>query len=144
MHPEAGTWTAKDVEAWLIEAADTLRRLPPDRPKGFKSTMPEPVRAVVEAYGYTPVRLRPSPAAADAIDRLDEVLGWMAWLSSDQVRVVWARAMGIRWRPICHRLGCCRTVAWRSWVAALLLIAGRLNAPPATMVLTRGKQREQK
>lgn len=123
----SGLWTVDEVEALLIEAADTLKRLPADRPRGYISSMPTPVRSVQELVGAEPARLRRPPPPAAAIDRLDMVLGWMAWLEEDQVRVLWARAGGVPWRPICQRLGCGRTKAWQIWVTALVLLKVRLN-----------------
>lgn len=120
------TWTVELVERMLAEAADTLRRLPADKPRGYFSTMPTPVRRVVEAADAMPTPSR-QPAPAAAIDRLDQVLSWNAWLSEDQLRVVWARACGVPWRPLCRRLGCGRTKAWQTWVTALALIKARLN-----------------
>lgn len=121
------TWTATLVEERLREAAATLRHLPADRPRGFRSAMPAPVRSAQEAYGWHETRVRPAPPSPGAVDRLDEVLGWMGWLDEDQIRVLWARANGVPWRPICRRLGCGRTKAWQTWVAALVVLKVRLN-----------------
>lgn len=123
-----GGWTTAMVEARLKEAADTLRRLPLPRPRGYFSAWPEPVRSVHEAYGYTPARVRLGPPAPGAVDRLDEVLAWMGWLEAEDIRVLWARAAGVPWKPLCQRLGCGRTKAWRLWVAALVTLRDRLNA----------------
>lgn len=122
------TWNPDLVERMLLEAAETLRRLPLEKPRGYFSAMPTPVRNIHEAYGWEAARLRPPPPSAAAIDRLDQVLSWMGWLSEDQVRVVWARACGVPWRPVCRRLGCGRTKAWRIWVGSLIDIAARLQA----------------
>lgn len=121
------TWTVELVEAMLAEAADTLRRLPAERPRGYFNTMPAPIRTAAELAAAEPAARR-RPAAPAAIDRLDMVLGWMAWLSEEQVRVVWARAGGVPWKPLCQRLGCGRTKAWQTWVTALVLLKARLNA----------------
>lgn len=121
------TWTVTLVEQRLREAAQTLRGLPADRPHGFRSAMPTPIRSAGEAYGWHEARLRPPPPTPAAIDRLDEVLGWMAWLEDEDIRVLWARASGVPWRPLCQRLGCGRTKAWQLWVAALATLKGRLN-----------------
>jgi len=120
-------WTVEHVEDVLIEAADTLKRLPSDKPRGYVSSMPTPVHSVYDAYDWEPVKLRRPPPSAAAIDQLDRVLGWMAWLDDEQVRVVWARAIGVPWRPICQRLGCGRTKAWQMWVTALVLLKVKLN-----------------
>ncbi len=124
----SGGWTTTLVEARLREAAETLRRLPLARPRGYFTAWPEPVRSVSEAHGYTPARLRPPPPPPAAIDRLDEVLGWMGWLDDEQIRLLWARAAGVPWRPLCQRLGRGRTTAWRLWVAALMALRERLEA----------------
>lgn len=121
------SWTVTMVEERLREAAQTLGGLSADRPRGFRSAMPAPIRDAREAYGWDEARPCPAPPTAAAIDRLDEVLGWMAWLDDEQVRVLWARAGGVPWRPLCLRLGCCRTKAWRLWVAALAALKARLN-----------------
>lgn len=120
-------WTVQMVEDTLTEAAQTLKRLPMDRPRGFISSMPTPVRTLSESYGWDEVTVRLPPPSAAAIDRLDEALGWMAWLEDEQVRVVWARAGGVPWRPICQRLGCGRTKAWQIWVTSLVLLKVRIN-----------------
>lgn len=121
------TWTVTLVEERLREAAETLRMLPAERPRGLRSAMPAPIRSAQEAYGWQEARVRPAPPSAAAIDRLDEVLSWMAWLDEEQIRVVWARANNAPWRPLCERLGCGRTRAWELWVASLATLKGRLN-----------------
>lgn len=125
------TWTVELVEQALAEAAETLRRLPGHKPRGYFNTMPTPIRTLAELAEAEPAPRRPPPPTAAAIDRLDAVLGWMRWLSEEQVRVVWARASGVPWRPLCLRLGCGRTKAWRIWVTALVLLKARLNAEKA-------------
>lgn len=125
------TWTVELVEQALAEAAETLRRLPGHKPRGYFNTMPTPIRTLAELAEAEPASRRPPPPTAAAIDRLDAVLGWMRWLSEEQVRVVWARASGVPWRPLCLRLGCGRTKAWRIWVTALVLLKARLNAEKA-------------
>lgn len=120
-------WTASLVEERLEEAADTLRRLPEERVRGYFSTWPPAIRDYWEAFGREDVRLRRGPPAAAAIDRMDEALGWLAWLEPDDARLVWLRACGVHWKPITWRLGVGRTTAWRNWVAALIAIAARLS-----------------
>lgn len=131
-------WTVELVEAMLCEAADTLRRLPGHRPKGFFSTMPTPVRSLQELLDAEPAPSSRLPAGAAAIDRLDQVLTWSRWLDEEQTRVVWARALGVPWRPLCRRLGCGRTKAWRIWVTALVVIKARLNETGAAVPPCRG------
>jgi hypothetical protein len=70
-------------------------------------------------------RIAPTP---QAISRMEETFTWLAWLEPDDARIVWLRAEGVRWKPICWRVGLSRAVAWRRWVAALITIANRLNS----------------
>lgn len=97
----------------LLEAADVLRRLPVERPAGYRSNMPEPVHDPAEAYGWDGERPRPAKPTPEEISRLDEVLAWTAWLAPYERVVVWARAQGIPWRAICRRLNCSRPTATR-------------------------------
>lgn len=86
-------WTWKQVELLFAEAVETLRRLPSDRPKGFKSSMPDVVRNMAEAFGYDDVVIRLGPPSAAAIDRLDLVLSLNTRLDDREVKIVWARAL---------------------------------------------------
>ena len=38
-----------------------------------------------------------APADPREIDRLDETLGWLSWLSGDLQKLVWLRACGVQW-----------------------------------------------
>ena len=71
-----------------------------------------------------------APAAPDAIDRMDETLGWLRWLPRDAQRILWSRANGFSWRKIARFVGkapnTCRT--WH--LAALHHLAARLNGAP--------------
>ena len=58
---------------------------------------------------------------------MEETFTWLAWLEPDDARIVWMRAEGERWKPICWKGGLSRQHAWRRWVVALCLIAMRLN-----------------
>lgn len=127
----ADPWTPKLVEARIEEAADTLRRLPEERVRTTRSTWPPIIRDFWEMYGVEPARLRLGPPSAAAIDRMDQTLEWLRWLEADDARIVWLRACDVRWKVICWRMGCDRPTLWRRWVAALVLIAGRLNRVPS-------------
>ncbi len=128
------TWTPKMVEARVEEAADTLRRLPEERMRTARSAWPPVIRDFWEMYGVEPARLRLGPPSAAAIDRMDQALEWLRWLEADDARIVWLRACDVRWKAICWRLGADRPSLWRRWVAALALIAARLNRGPSTPV----------
>jgi hypothetical protein len=51
-----------------------------------------------EAFGWNAVEVRPGPPSSDAIDRMDAVLRWLLCLEPDEVRLVWLRAEGVRWK----------------------------------------------
>jgi hypothetical protein len=120
--PERG-WTPQAVAERLAEAADVLDRLPERRAPGLYSLWPLPP-AVLNG---DPARTRPAAPAPAAIDTLDEVLVWLAWLEPEERHLVWLRAEGLPWKWITRRLGIGRTTAWQRWTMAVLKIAIRLN-----------------
>ena len=127
------------------DLARTLRRLPDDRPQGYFNVWPPIVRTTWEvmAMERQPMKIWATP---QSIDRMDECFDWLFWLepesigsadasltrnalqSSAMARVVWLRAEGMRWKPICRRLGVSRATAWRWWATALIKISHRLKA----------------
>ena len=121
-------WTPKLVEAYLAEAADTLRRLPEPRVRGYGSSWPEVIREAWEAYGWTEAPLRLGPPSAEAIDQMDQTLLWLRWLDRDDQKIVWGRANRRPWKAIAHEYGIDRTTGWRRWTYALVVIAAHLNA----------------
>ena len=134
-------WTAKAVADRLEEAAQTLRRLPPVKVRGYVSAWPPTIRNFWEAYGRHEVEVRPGPPTADAIDRMDECLAWLHLLDADEVRLVWLRAESVRWKSIAHRFGIDRSTAWRHWMGALTKIAAHLNGRGATKTLQQNRLR---
>lgn len=92
--PQYRAWTAKSVEARLLEAAETLILCPHvDGPKAFGSSMPEPLRLPIDAYASSTRRFRRKPDAA-AIDRMEETWLWInkiPELESRQLVYEWAR-----------------------------------------------------
>jgi hypothetical protein len=132
-------WDKEAVARRLEEAADVLARLPEERARGFYDLWPRIVAAPGERW------TRSAAAAPDAIDRMDEALGWLCWLEPEERRIVWMRAEGLPWKRITHRLGVGRTTAWQRSTVALLKIATRLNATaeqkrPDIMPLNRSRQ----
>lgn len=126
----------KEIEERFEDAAHTLRRLPSSRVPGYISAWPPIVRSAAEAYGWEPAsapRLSPSP---QSISQMEEAFTWLAWLKEpDDARIVWLRAEGVRWKPICWRIGISRTVAWQRWAAAMINISNQHNrglVPQAT------------
>ncbi|MCC5960559.1 MAG: hypothetical protein JJU08_14600 [Rhodobacteraceae bacterium] len=124
------TITPREIEDRLEEAALTLRRLPAPSgsgPKGYGNSWPEFVRDARHAYGYHEARMRVIPNAGE-IARMEETIGWLLLIAHpDDRRIVWMRAEGWRWKPICWRFGVSRTTAWQRWTAALLTIRKSLT-----------------
>lgn len=122
--------TPVEIEDRLEEAAITLRRLPHPPgtgPRGYGSSWPEYIRDARHAYGYHKASMRIVPNAQE-IARMDEAIGWLRLISDpDDRQIVWMRAEGERWKPICWRIGVARGTAWRRWSAALLTIANALE-----------------
>ena len=113
-------WNNGAVAARLEEAADTLARLPDQRVHGVYDLWPK----LIGAAGR---QVRPAAASPEAIDRMDEALGWLLWLEPEERQLVWLRAEGLPWKWITRRLGIGRTTAWQRWTTALLKIAVRLE-----------------
>ena len=80
-----------------------------------------------QAYGNDEVRMRVVLSARD-IQRIEDCIGWLAYLDPEDARIVWQRAEGVRWRQVCIRAGVVRSTAWRRWAASLLTISKHLNA----------------
>jgi hypothetical protein len=102
------------------EAADVMARLPNDRVPGLYGLWPRIVSATVTSG-------RPAAPSPKAIDRMDEVVGWLCWLEPEERRLVWLRRRGCLGSGS-PRLGIGRTTAWQRWTMALLEVASRLNA----------------
>src|SRR5205823_5880726 len=133
-------WTVSMIEERFEEAAHTLRRLPDSRVPGYFNTWPQIVRSVYDAFGWERARMPRIAPSPQAICRMEETITWLPWLEPDDARIVWLRAEGVRWKPICYQVGLTRQTAWARWVAALITIANRLNSKYA-VGLTRGRKK---
>ncbi|KZK84940.1 hypothetical protein PsAD13_01474 [Pseudovibrio sp. Ad13] len=106
-------------------AASTLRRLPnPPRstPRRDGNTWPQVIHDVHEAYGYNKTQIRAVPSAKD-IQLMEEAIDWLRYIPQpDDRKILWMRAEGFRWRPICIQVGLTRSTAHRRAVAAVLTI----------------------
>jgi hypothetical protein len=113
-------WDSQVVAKRLEEAADTLARLPEQRVHGVYDLWPKLIGAAGRQAG-------PAAASPEAIDRMDEALGWLLWLEFEERQLVWLRAGGLPWKWITRRMGVGRTTAWQRWSTALLKIVVRLD-----------------
>jgi hypothetical protein len=113
-------WDNEVVAKRLEEAADTLARLPDEPVRGVYDLWPKLIGAAGRQAG-------PAAAAPEAIDRMDEALGWLLWLEPGERQLVWLRAEGLPWKWITRRLGIGRTTAWQRWSTALRKITVRLD-----------------
>ena len=87
--------TPAEIKERLREAADVLRRLPPERgPREFGSNWPDIVRSTWGAlWRWNPTLqrwerevpiLKPSPPMGAEIDRMEEVMTWIEMLGDSQ------------------------------------------------------------
>ena len=120
-------WTPAKVEERLVEAADVLKRLPSVRVGGYFNTWPQIVVEFGDLVGQRPEPMRLPPPSAAAISRMEQTLGWIAWLDRVDAKIVWLRASGNRWKAVCWTVGLARAAAHEHWLYALCLIAWRLN-----------------
>lgn len=117
------------VKARLQEAAATLKRLKVSRhdfPDSQVTWWPDVVRAASEAYGYDKTHTARSAPSPGAIDRMEEVLGWLLWLDNGYQKLVWARAERITWRQLETADGRSRETLRKEHDAALAVIVERL------------------
>ena len=129
-------WTHEMVAERLEEAADTLKRLPMDRPRDVRSAWPPIIQEFWEAYGWDNATIRLGPPSPEAIQHMDECLEWLLWLDVGQMRLVWAKAENLPWKAILPRIGAGRTKGWHLWREALKEIAFNLNAIENKVVRT--------
>lgn len=121
--------TPRDIEDRMEEAATTLARLPNppgSGPRGFGSSWPEYVRDARHAYGYHDAKMRVIPNAGE-IQRMEEAIVWLLYLTPDDALIVWMRAERRPWKQVCGRVGLHRSNASRRWLAALVTISKRLK-----------------
>jgi hypothetical protein len=123
-------WTASMVEERLEESADTLRRLPPVKVRGYFGVWPEILYDISDKRGWEARLVVLGPPSAAAISRMEETLTWFRWLTKFENRLIWLRANRVRWKVICPHIGYERTMAWERWVFALSKVAYRLNEQP--------------
>ena len=119
-------WTTAKVEDRLELAADVYRALPGVRPTGFFNAWPEYFHSFADKVGQEPQMRRPRPSPRQ-ITQAEEAMLWLRWLEKDDARIVWLRANGRPWKPICWELGMSRATANRRWQYGIAVIVWKLN-----------------
>jgi len=122
-----GPWSETRVENRIIEAVDTLARVPAPTMRRRLTSWPDYVHDAHEAYGCAGYRPPRSPVAPEAITRLDQTLDWLRWLPRDAQHILWSRANGLSWRKIARFAGKAPNTCRAWYLAALRYIAARLN-----------------
>lgn len=128
----------KAVEARLLEALQTLSRVPDPAPgpRGEAAAWPDVARDWWQAYGSdeemlrfaaNAVRITPSP---DEIDRMMPALEWLVWLTKEQqitaaMLAYWPRPAS--WRKIGRKIGADHKTAKKRWFLGLMTIEQRLQ-----------------
>ena len=111
-------WTTTQVQDRLELAAGVMRQMPGVRPQGFFNAWPEYFHTFADQVGQEPRMRRPRPSPRE-ITQAEEAMLWLRWLEVEDARLVWARAEGTAWKPICWQFGISRATAagntgWRS------------------------------
>lgn len=121
-----GEWTTAQVQDRLELAAGVMRQMPGVMPQGFFNAWPEYFHSFADKVGQEPQMQRPRPSPRQ-ITQAEEAMLWLRWLEKDDARLVWLRANGTPWKPICWELGISRATANRRWQYGIAVIVWRLN-----------------
>jgi hypothetical protein len=123
-------WTTTQVQDRLELAASVMRQLPGVMPQSYFNAWPEYLYSFADQVGQEPRMRRPRPGPRQ-ITEAEEAMLWLRWLEVDDARLVWARADGMAWKPICWQFGISRATANRRWQYGLAIIVWRLNGKRA-------------
>ena len=121
-----GEWTSAQVQDRLELAAGVMRQMPGVMPQGFFNAWPEYFHSFADKVGQEPQMRRPRPSPRQ-ITQAEEAMLWLRWLEKDDARIVWLRANGRPWKPICWELGMSRATANRRWQYGIAVIVWKLN-----------------
>ena len=121
-----GEWITAQVQDRLELAAGVMRQMPGVMPQGFFNAWPEYFHSFADKVGQEPQMRRPRPSPRQ-ITEAEEAMLWLRWLEKDDARLVWLRANGTPWKPICWQLGLSRATANRRWQYGSAVIVWRLN-----------------
>jgi hypothetical protein len=97
---QVATWNEDLVKAWLKEAADTLRRLPPGYVKPRVTYWPDVVQTSVYSFGASRFGAKLAAPSPRSIGRMEQVVVWLFSCDEDSRRIIWARACGVPWRRL--------------------------------------------
>ena len=121
-----GEWTTAQVQDRLELAAGVMRQMPGVMPQGFFNAWPEYFHSFADKVGQEPQLGRPRPSPRQ-ITQAEKAMLWLRWLEKDDARIVWLRANGRPWKPICWELGMSRATANRRWQYGIAVIVWKLN-----------------
>lgn len=122
-------WKPIDVKNRFEEAAQTIRRLPGEQNIGYQKTRwPYIYYNKSELFKQEPTQIK-FVASPEAIDRLDDVLGWSYWVVQHEIEIIWAKAEQKPWKIVCKQCGVSRSTGARYWESGILKITNRLNNP---------------
>ena len=125
-------WTIARVQDRLELAAEVFKQMPGVKPQGHFNAWPDYFHSFADQVGQEPKMRKPRPSPR-MITEADEAMLWLRWLEVEDAKLVWARANGNAWKPICWEFGMSRAAAARRWQYGLAVIVWRLNGrvPPA-------------
>lgn len=126
----APVWSGEAIGRRMVEAADTLRRLPRVELRNRMTAWPDVAQDSARywiAYGKEPAVARPAAPSPVAIREMDEVLGWMLLLSGADRKLAWARASGFTWRKLEVMDGRSSVTLRKRWRDILEGLAAHLN-----------------
>ena len=58
---------------------------------------------------------------------MEDALTWTIGLGPVDLKIVWLRASGVRWKVVCGTVGLARAACHEHWLYALCVIAVRLS-----------------
>lgn len=124
-------WTMARVQDRLELAAGVFRQMPEVKPQGYFNAWPDYLHSFADQVGQEPKMRKPRPSPR-MISQADEAMLWLRWLEVEDAKLLWLRANGKSWKPICWEFGLSRTAATRRWHYGLAVIVWRLNGrvPP--------------
>ena len=100
--------TVSTLEQRLLEAAQSVCRLPPHLPASLLDSWPHAVSNTYKGYVRTQHHPLTLPLDSQALQEMNETLGWLKRVREEDQRIVWMRSLGLQWRVIGEWLDCSR------------------------------------